>query len=61
MSERDSMRERKGITSLPCKVLIKVSASLHRSIFTDPCTVTFRHGAYSMHADTVVVYICISM
>lgn len=32
MSERDATRERKRIKSLPCKVLNKVSASLHRSI-----------------------------
>lgn len=51
MSERDSAgeRERQGagerIRSLPCKVLIKVSASLHRSISKDPCRVTVKHRA----------------
>lgn len=35
MSGRDNSRER--VRFLPCKVLIKVSASLHRRI-SDPCT-----------------------
>lgn len=42
MSERDSMRERKRIKYLPCKVLIKVSASLNRSISTCTCMSNFK-------------------
>ena len=54
-------RERERIKSLPCKVLIKVSASLHRSISTDSCRVIGDTGLMRMHADIGVVYICISM
>lgn len=47
------MRERERIRSVPCKVLIKVSASLHRSISTDPCRVMLKDGAYAyVHAGT---------
>lgn len=59
VSERDSMRWRERIKSLPCKVLITVSASLHGSFSTDPCRVASERRAYDYTWGTVGL--CVSV